>query len=63
MRKPQIPIQQMLANEKWIRPLVRSLIQDEHLTEDVLQDTWIATLKSPAGGRGRPFAPGSGRSR
>ena len=56
MGKSQISIQQMLANEKWIRPLVRSLIRDEHLTEDVVQDTWVATFEHPgAGPAARPW--------
>lgn len=42
-----------LTAEAWLheaaqlRPLVRALVRDDHLAEDVLQETWIAASRSP----------------
>ncbi|MEW6744900.1 MAG: sigma-70 family RNA polymerase sigma factor [Planctomycetota bacterium] len=47
------PIEAMLAHERWVRALARSLVLDEADSDDVVQQTWIAALRSPPGaGRG-----------
>lgn len=40
---------ELLANKDFVCALARSLIADEHLAEDVIQETWLAALRtSPA---------------
>ncbi|MEW6747778.1 MAG: sigma-70 family RNA polymerase sigma factor [Planctomycetota bacterium] len=47
------PIEAMLAHERWVRALARSLVLDEADSDDVVQQAWIAALRSPPGaGRG-----------
>ncbi len=41
--------QELLAQAGWVRALVRKLVLDEGMAEDVLQETWIAALERPAG--------------
>ncbi|MHC5064333.1 MAG: sigma factor, partial [Planctomycetota bacterium] len=50
-----LSIEELLEQEVWLRPLLRSLVQDED-AEDVLQDTWLRVLRRP------PKATGSLRS-
>ena len=45
--------QLLLAHESFVRAVARSLLADESRAEDVVQDTWLAALRSPPdGGRG-----------
>ncbi|MEW6745141.1 MAG: sigma factor [Planctomycetota bacterium] len=47
------PIEAMLAHERWVRALARSLVLDDALTDDVVQQAWLAALRSPPrAGRG-----------
>ncbi|MCA8959420.1 MAG: sigma-70 family RNA polymerase sigma factor [Planctomycetes bacterium] len=39
--------ERMLRQTHWLRPLARGLVGDEHLAEDVLQDTWTAAWRQP----------------
>ncbi len=40
----------LLEQARWVRALVRGLIRDEALAEDVVQETWVAALeRRPAG--------------
>ncbi len=52
--------QEVLAQASWIRGLVRSMIQDEHLAEDLAQDAMEAGLKGkgPQGGNPRAWLAG-----
>ena len=38
--------EELLAHKDWIRSLVRSLLADEDLVDDVLQETWLAFYES-----------------
>lgn len=38
-----IPIEELLAHEGWLRRVVADLV-DDHLVDDVLQETWVAAL-------------------
>ena len=40
-------VEQLLSNGSWLRSLARRLLYDESLADDVLQETWIAALRSP----------------
>ena len=44
--KPLNP-EDFLAHADFVRSLVRILVSDEHAGQDVIQDTWLAALKSP----------------
>ena len=41
-----ITVEELLANAGWVRAVARSLLGDEHTTEDTVQDTWLAALES-----------------
>ncbi len=47
----------LLAEARWVRRLARSLVRDDSVAEDLVQETWIAALEgAPAdGGRLRPW--------
>ena len=45
----------LLEHSTWLRPMARALVRDEHLAEDVLQETWVAALRSPP--NGAPHGP------
>jgi len=40
----------ILANTPRLRRLARTLVRDEHLAEDLVQDTWIQAMRGPPGG-------------
>jgi RNA polymerase sigma factor (sigma-70 family) len=40
----------LLSHADFMRALARSLLHDEHLAEDVVQDAWMAALGEPQGG-------------
>lgn len=44
------------ADEAWLRPMVRSLVADDSVASDVLQETWLRALQRP------PRAPGTMRA-
>lgn len=46
-----IPIEDLLAHSGWVRALARSLVRDAGLAEDLVQDTWLAALRSPPSDR------------
>ncbi|MEQ1891225.1 MAG: sigma-70 family RNA polymerase sigma factor [Planctomycetota bacterium] len=37
----------LLAHSGWVRSLVRGLLQDEALADEVVQETWLAALERP----------------
>jgi len=41
---PTLDLQGLLAEDQWIRRLARRLAGDEHASEDLVQDTWVAAL-------------------
>ena len=45
MKKPATPLEDLLANDAWIRSLARHLVSDEHAAEDLVQDTWLVALE------------------
>jgi len=55
MSPPDIPIEDLLAHDAWIRALVRRLLRDEHAVDDAVQDTWMRALerRPRVGGRFR----------
>ena len=40
-------IERLLQHEGWVRALARSLVEDEHRVDDVVQKTWLAALERP----------------
>lgn len=47
------PIGKLLAHERWLRPLVRSLVHGDEV-DDVLQETWLAAIEGgPRAGSAR----------
>ena len=40
-------LESLLANGTWVRDLVRKLLYDKSLTDDVVQEVWIAALRKP----------------
>lgn len=44
-----VDVGELLAQAGWVRSIVRRLVLDEGMAEDVLQETWIAALERPAG--------------
>ncbi|MGB3969045.1 MAG: sigma factor, partial [Planctomycetota bacterium] len=53
MADPSAPwsLEALRANEAWLRPLVRSLV-DDNTADDVLQDTWLQAWRRPPRGPG-----------
>lgn len=45
--------EELRRNAEWVRGLARRLVADEHLADDLAQDTWMAALEHPPG----PAAP------
>ena len=37
----------LLRHRAWLLALARHLVHDEHLAEDLVQDTWVAALRRP----------------
>lgn len=48
---PRIDLDVLLAHAGWVRALARTLVRDEHIAEDVVQQTWIAALRRGDAGR------------
>ena len=48
--------EELLAHDGWVRALARRLVHDEGEAEDLVQETWLAALKSPPR-RDRPPRP------
>jgi len=42
-----VKIEILLSHEEFVRTLARRLVIDEHLVDDVLQETWLAALERP----------------
>ena len=57
---PQPPeIDALLAEDRWIRRMARSLVADSHLADDLAQEAWLAALKRPDAARAvRPWIGG-----
>lgn len=49
-------LERLLSHAEWLRALARRLVRDAATAEDLVQDTWIAALKSPPD-PGRPVRP------
>ncbi len=49
MRHPSSPptVEELLAHADWVRALAARLAADPNDAEDLVQDTWLATLRSP----------------
>lgn len=45
-----VSIDELLGHAAWIRRLARTLVLDESRAEDVVQETWLATLRRPPQG-------------
>ncbi|MCI0585225.1 MAG: sigma-70 family RNA polymerase sigma factor [Planctomycetes bacterium] len=50
------PLERLLAHEPFVRALARSLVTDEALAEDAVQDTWLAALQGAPGAVRSPRA-------
>jgi RNA polymerase sigma-70 factor (ECF subfamily) len=52
-----IALEALLAEASWVRSLAERLVRDRAEAEDVVQETWLAALRSPApeDGRLRPW--------
>jgi RNA polymerase sigma-70 factor (ECF subfamily) len=50
-------VSELLQHSAWIRHLARVLVRDEALADDLVQETWLAALRSPprAGEPARPW--------
>ncbi len=42
--------QQPAADDRFVRGLVRRLVADPHLADDIAQETWLAAIRHTAGG-------------
>jgi RNA polymerase sigma-70 factor (ECF subfamily) len=42
--------QQPAADDRFVRALVRRLVADPHLADDIAQETWLAAIRHTAGG-------------
>ena len=40
-------LDRLLDHSQWLRPMARALVHDEHLAEDVLQETYLAAVRRP----------------
>lgn len=40
---------ELLTHADWVRRLARELVRDEHRVDDVVQETWVAAMRSPPG--------------
>jgi len=49
-REIAIEPETLLAHSEWVRRLARRMLEDESLAEDVVQETWVATLARPTRG-------------
>lgn len=51
-----VPIEELLAHAGWVREIARRLVRDEATADELVQDTWVAALRSPPP-EGRPVRP------
>ncbi len=42
-----LPIETLLQHKTWMQGLARRLVQDEVAADDVMQETWLASLRTP----------------
>ena len=42
-----VPVEALLGHSNFVRAVVRSLLADENLVDDAVQETWIAALERP----------------
>ncbi len=47
MDSQKIDAEQLLAQGPWLRGLARSLVRDESAADDLVQETWLAALRTP----------------
>ncbi|MCA9322697.1 MAG: RNA polymerase subunit sigma, partial [Planctomycetes bacterium] len=40
-------IEELLESADWLQGLAEQLVQDPHLADDLVQDTWLAALRQP----------------
>ncbi len=45
--KHDININELLASADWLKNLATRLVADSHLADDLVQETWLAALRSP----------------
>lgn len=45
--EPAVPVDSLLAHQDFVRALARNLVGDVSSADDVVQDTWLAALRSP----------------
>ena len=45
-----IPIHDLLQQTTWLRRLAHSLVRDPAAADDLVQDAWVAALRSPPDG-------------
>ncbi|MHC4137912.1 MAG: sigma factor, partial [Planctomycetota bacterium] len=43
----QIDFRTLLEHRAFVRSVVRRLLRDENLVDDVVQETWLAALRRP----------------
>ena len=43
----EVPLESLLEHNTWMRGLARGLLYDKSLTDDVLQEVYVAALKTP----------------
>ncbi len=60
MPPPAMPADLLLRHANGLRQLARGLVADEHAAEDVLQETWLAALRTPPAPRPGAEAGGVG---
>src|SRR5262245_11300445 len=53
---PEVTSDDIVAHGAWLRALARSLLSDAAAADDMVGETWVATLRSPPE-RDRPLRP------
>lgn len=48
-RVAELPTEAFTEHDRFLRALARRLVEDQHLAEDLAQDTWLAALRHSAG--------------
>jgi RNA polymerase sigma-70 factor (ECF subfamily) len=56
MNNQTATLEDLLANDAWIRALARRLVADEHAAEDLVQEAWLRALEGPRDRLRRPRA-------
>ena len=44
---PLPPLSSLVEHRSWVRAVARRLVRDEHAAEDLAQDAWVQTMRSP----------------